>query len=114
MSVGWLQMQINAEQQRKKLETVSSFAINNKDDLVNFTGVLSLPQTEDTLEAVATVILHAPPDMGSFEPKYVGSRVSKMIANKAAYDFLQELKTNREKKQAETLTQVPADGTKSV
>lgn len=88
--------------------------IHNED---HFFGLLKdlksrfgFPENTDTQEAVATVILHAPPDMGEFDPEYVGQRVSKMMANKVAFDKIQELKEKRNK-QAETNTEVSANGT---
>ncbi len=65
-------------------------------------------------EAVATVILHAPPDMGDFNQEYIANRVAKMLANKIAYEKIQEIKVARDTKQAETTSEVPANGTVSV
>ncbi len=67
------------------------------DALVNelVTGDWAFERTDDTYEAVSTVILHAPPDMGSIDVDYVGNRVAKMLANKIAYDKIQELKEKR-------------------
>ncbi len=75
----------------------------------NLAGEYGFPQDTELTEAVSTVILHAPPDMGSFNLVYIGERVGKMLANRIAYDTLQELKEAR--KQAETNTEVPANGT---
>lgn len=64
-----------------------------------------LPYCDDTVEAISTVILHAPPDMGEFKEEYIGNRVAKMMANKQAFDKLQEIKAKRDvqlKQQAET------------
>ncbi len=68
--------------------------------------------SDDTYEAVATVILHAPPDMGQFTLDYVGNRVAKMMANKVAYEKIQELKAKREDTlKASQASGVPSDGT---
>lgn len=80
-------------------------------DLANDTW--AFPINDQTYEAVATVILHAPPDMGSIDTDYIGNRVAKMMANKVAYDYLQDLKFKREieakSKQVETNTEVSTD-----
>lgn len=111
MSVGWLEQQRNEQKQfvSKQMESKLSM-IKTKEQFNLFVGdviqAFQFPAGDETTEAIATVILHAPPDMGSFDPAYVGQRVGKMMANKAAYDFLQELKA---KKQAETKAkEVPA------
>jgi hypothetical protein len=64
--------------------------------------------SDDTYEAVATTILHAPPDMGRLDSEYIGNRVAKMLANQIAFNKLNEIKTKRE--QAATKTQEAADG----
>ncbi len=74
----------------------------------NLAGQYGFPQDIELTEAVATVILHAPPDMGSFNLVYIGERVGKMLANRVAYDKIQALKEQR--KQAETPKEVPASG----
>ncbi len=67
------------------------------DSLVfEISGINGFPLTEELNEAIATVILHAPPDMGNFDQDYIAKRVAKMMANKVAYDKLQEIKAKRE------------------
>jgi hypothetical protein len=73
---------------------------------------LRTEKNDDLYEAVATVVLHAAPDMGDLQLEYVEARVAKMMANKIAYEKIQELKEKR--KQAATPTEVVANGSGEV
>lgn len=118
MSVGWLENQRNLAKQEKNMENVN-IGILSDSQFNGFVALVAgnygLPQDQDTEEAVATAILHAPPDMGLISVTYIGARVAKMMANKVAFDRIQEIKAKREAelkaKQAETKTEVPASGT---
>lgn len=113
MSVGWLEQQRNLVKVTAELP-VTEFKIYTNEDLQGFIAQLSVhfgfTKGDDLDEAVSTVILHASPDMGAIGLSYVGQRVSKLLANKAAYDLIQALREKR--KQAETPTQ-EATGVKS-
>lgn len=84
-------------------------------DLVDIVEALEVKygffKDDATYEAVSTVILHAPPDMGDITLDYIADRVSKMMANKIAYEEIQAIKTRREQKHAATKTLEVADVT---
>jgi hypothetical protein len=96
--------------------------VKNEDDLnyilMSLDSDHNIPNNDSTLEAVSTVILHAPPDMGGFSLEYIANRVAKMMANKVAYDKLQEIKVKRDTeiqaKQAATQTEGVASGSSEV
>jgi uncharacterized protein with von Willebrand factor type A (vWA) domain len=86
--------------QKKVRQQMQILSKANLDEAVAWiSDANGFPQDDKTYEAIATVILHAPPDMGSFDEVYIASRVAKMMANKAAYDALQGF---AEKRKAES------------
>lgn len=76
-----------------------------------------LPNTENTYDTIATMILHLPQTKVLMPKSYFGHGVLKAIANRVAYDKLQIFRENREaqakKQQEETqaagLSLVPAE-----
>jgi len=78
-------------------------------------GAYKFPLDDQFYEAVATVILHAPPDMGDLDPEYVAERVGKMMANKVAYEKIQEIKQKREDTaKAAQAAEVSSNGSESL
>lgn len=61
----------------------------------------SLPNTDDTYEAIATLIMHMPPSVCTAPKSYFANSVRKSIANLAAYTKLREFSDKR--KQAESV-----------
>lgn len=55
----------------------------------------SLPTTDDTYDAIATMIMHIPPTAAKVPMRYFGESVQKSIANKAAYTKLAEFRNKR-------------------
>lgn len=60
----------------------------------------SLPNTDDTYELIATMIMHINPNVCHATPRYFADAVLKGLANKAAYDKLTIFRDNRSQAQA--------------
>lgn len=65
----------------------------------------NVPDTEETQEILATVILHADNSISRYPLKYYSSRVEKFIGNTVAFKRLQNIKEKRTAQQAETSKQ---------
>lgn len=69
------------------------------EDLTKFVNSIAeeyaLPDSDDTYEAVATLIMHMPPN-NCFAPRsFFGDSIRKSIANRAAYTKLEEFARKR-------------------
>lgn len=72
------------------------------DDFVkSLTEEFSLPDGDDTYDAIATMILHLPQTKAYMPRSYFGNGVLKSMANRAAYGKLKELKARRDAKEEE-------------
>lgn len=58
-----------------------------------------LPNTDDTYENVATMLLHAPPSVCKAPMRFFGESVKKSIVNQAAYTKLEEFRAKRAQKE---------------
>lgn len=56
----------------------------------------NLPETDDTYDSIATMIMHVPPSAAKVPMRFFGESVQKSIANKAAYTKLREFSAKRE------------------
>lgn len=55
----------------------------------------SLPNTDDTYDNIATMIMHVPPSACRVPMRYFGESVLKSLANKVAFDKLAEFRDKR-------------------
>lgn len=63
--------------------------------VASITRDFSLPEGDDTYDAIATMIMHLDHRIAHMKPSYFGNGVLKMMANKAAYTRLRELAEKR-------------------
>lgn len=87
-----------------------------KEELDSFVNLIvnvhNLPDTDDTYESIATLILHMNQSVSSSPLSFFANSVKKSMANKAAYDKLQEFAQKR--KEAALAAQEAAKETANV
>ncbi len=96
MSVGWVLNDNNKERQAKGPTTMRILEQQQFNQFVGLVAItLGKQVTDEFTEAVGTIILHASPDMGEFDPAIIGNKVAKMLANQYAFEALQTIKAAR-------------------
>lgn len=85
--------------------------------VAEITKEFGLPDSDDTYESIATLIMHMPPSSASAPKSFFGESVRKSIANLAAWTKLQEFARKRKEsslKQEATQNELASDGPESV
>jgi hypothetical protein len=71
-----------------------------------------LPDTDDTEESIATLIMHMPQSAASAPLSYFANSVKKSMANAIAYSKLQEFSKRRKEKQEAKQVETAQESTK--
>ena len=64
----------------------------------------NLPDDNDTRDSICTLIMHMPQSVHEAPLKFFGNSVHKTLANRAAYDKLEQYRAERKKKAQEQQT----------